>query len=220
MPGARPLPLLHLRDDLPARSADGLELVERGVHAVAREAPFANERRRLVEKRALDEVANIGEIVELGEQAAHQRRLALVEQQPDARHRLQRLPQRHEFARARRAERDAADQPLEVVNALERVAKLAALGRAERQLFDRIEPIANALERAQGTQQPCPQQPPAHRRDRPIDLMQQRAVRPPSLPVTTSRCFRVMGSMMRLSLLVRYAIARTCARSAFCVSRR
>ena len=151
-----PLALLHLRDDLPARSADGLELVERRVDAVSREAPFADEGRRLVEQRALDEVANIGEIVELGQQAAHQRRLTLVEQQPDARHGLQRLPQRHQIARPGRAERDAADQPLEVVNALERVAKLAALGGAERQLLDRIQPIADALERAQRTQQPAP----------------------------------------------------------------
>ena len=67
---------------------------------------------------------------------------------------VQRLPQRHQLARPGRAERDAADEPLEVVHALERVAELAAFGRAERQLLDRVEPVADALERAQRTQQP------------------------------------------------------------------
>ena len=84
---------------------------------------------------------------------------------------------RHQVARPGRAKRDAADQPLEVVHALERVAKLAALGRAKRQLLDGIQPVADALERAERTQQPRAQQPPAHRRDRPIDLVQQRSLR-------------------------------------------
>ena len=158
-------------------STDGFELVECGVYAISREASFADDCGRLVEERALDELANVGKLVELGEQTAHQRRLTLVEDQFDARHRLERLPQRHEVARARRSERDATNQPLEVVHALERVAKLAALGRAERQLLDGVQSVANALERAQRTQQPRAQQAPAHRGDRPIDLVQQRTLR-------------------------------------------
>ncbi len=42
----------------------------------------------------------------------------------------------------------------------------------------------------------------------------------PSLPVSTSRCFRVIGSTMRQSAEALKVTCRTCARSAFCVPRR
>ena len=96
---------------------------------------------------ALERVAEIGEIVELRDQAAHQRRLQVVEQQPDARNGGDRLAQRDEIARTGGAERGAADQPLHVVDALERVAQLGALGAAERELLDGVEPILDPLER-------------------------------------------------------------------------
>ena len=54
------------------------------------------------------QVAHVGEVVELREQAAEQRRLHVVEQQPHARDRRERLPQRHEIARTGGAERGAA----------------------------------------------------------------------------------------------------------------
>ena len=41
--GARALAVLHLGDDLPARAADRLQLVELGIDAVAREAAVARE---------------------------------------------------------------------------------------------------------------------------------------------------------------------------------
>ena len=57
----------------------------------------------------------------------------------------------------------------------QRVLHLRPLGAAEGELLDRIEPILDALERQQRLQQPGPQQPPAHRRHRAIDLVQQRS---------------------------------------------
>ena len=58
------------------------------------------------------------------------------------------------------AERGAGDQPLEILDGLDRVAELAALGRAERQLLDGVEPIADRLERQQRPQQPRARAPP------------------------------------------------------------
>ena len=89
-----------------------------GVDAVADDAAVARDQRRLVEQRAVERVADVGEIVELGDQAADERRLELVEHHAHARHRGDRLAQRHEIARPGRAERGARDQPLDVVHGL------------------------------------------------------------------------------------------------------
>ena len=110
--------------------------------------------RRLVEQRLLERLADVGEVVELRDQAAHERRLKIVEQQLHARDGSDRLAQRNEIARPGGAERGATDQPLDVVNRLERVAHLRALGRAERELLDGVEAILNALDRHERPQQP------------------------------------------------------------------
>ena len=98
-------------------------------------------------ERALDRVAHVDEIVELGEQRADERRLQVGEHGAHARNHGQRLLEADQIARPGGAERRARDQPLEILHRLDRVAELAALGRAERQLLDRVEPIANRLER-------------------------------------------------------------------------
>ena len=120
-------------------------------------------------------VAQVGEVVELGDEAPDERRLQLVEQHAHARHGRDRLPQRDEVARTGGAERGARDEALDVVHRLERVAQLRALGRAERELLDGVEPILDPLERDERPQQPRAQQPAAHRRHRAIDLVQQRS---------------------------------------------
>ena len=99
-------------------------------------------------------LAHVGQIVELGDERAHERRLELGQHRPDARNRRQRLLQADEIARPGRAERRARDQPLEILDGLERVAELAALGRAERELLDGVEPIANRFERNERPEQP------------------------------------------------------------------
>ena len=55
------------------------QLVELGVDAVAGEAAVARERRRLVDQRRSIAVAHVGQIVELGEQRADERRLQVGE---------------------------------------------------------------------------------------------------------------------------------------------
>ena len=131
-----------------------------------------------------------------------------------------RLPQRHQIARSRGPERRARDEPLDVVDRLQRLAHLRPLGAAERELLDRVEPILNPLERDQRPQQPGAQQPAAHRRHRAIDLVEQRTGASAVAASITSRFRSVVGSTTRQSAPVRKAISRTCARSAFCVSRR
>ena len=176
-PGARALALLHLGNDLPAGAADRLQLVELGIDAVAGEAAIARERARLVDQRALDLGAELRKVVELGDQAAQERRLHLREQHRQAGNRCQRQPQRDQIARTGGAERGARHQTLEIVDRLQGVAKPCALGGPERELLDRVEPIADPLQRAQRAQQPPAQQAGAHRRDGAVDLVEQRSLR-------------------------------------------
>src|SRR6185503_7682827 len=174
-PGAAPLRLLHLGDAALAGAADVPELVELGIDTVANRAAVAGERRRLVQERRFEIAAQICQIVETSSQASDERRAEPVEQQADPRNRRQRLTQRDQIAGTRGAERGAGHQPLHVVHRPERVLDFRALGGAERELFDRIEAILDALERQQRLQQPGPEQTPPHRRDRAVDLVEQRS---------------------------------------------
>ena len=176
--GPRPLRVFHRGDVLLVRAADAAQVVELGVDAVADHAAVARDRRRLVDERRVELVAEVGEIVELGDEAPDERRLQLGEEHAHARHGGNRLSQRDEVARPGDAERRARDEPLDVVNRLERLAQLGAFGRAERQLLDGVEPILNPLERDERPEQPRAQQPAAHRRHRAVDLVQQRSGAP------------------------------------------
>ena len=92
-----------------------------------------------------------------GQQRAHERRLARREHGPDAGDDGNRRFEADEIAGTGRAERRSSDEPLEILDRLDRVAELAALGRPERQILDRVEAIANAVERDERPQQPRPQ---------------------------------------------------------------
>ena len=46
---------------------------------------------------------------------------------------------------------------------------------AEREILDRVEPILDAREGDERPHQPLPQHPTAHRRDGPVDVIEQRA---------------------------------------------
>ena len=110
------------------------------------------------------------------------------------------MPQRHEIARPRGAERDAADEPLEVVDDLQHLAELAAVGGAKGELLDGVQPIADPLERAPAGAAATPRsiRPPIDVTVRSISLSSE-PCGPPSLPATTSRCLSVIGSMSRQS---------------------
>ncbi len=145
-----------------------------GVDPVANRAAVARQRRRLVDERRFELLPHVGEVVEPGSQAADERRAQLADEEPHARHRGERLAQRDQIPRAGGAERRAGDQPLHVVDGAQRVLHLRPLGAAEGELLDGVEAILDALQRQQRLEQPGAQQPPAHRRHRAIDLVQQR----------------------------------------------
>ena len=81
-----------------------------------------------------------------------------------------------EIAGAGRAERGAREQPLEVLHALDGVAKLAAIRGQKRQLLDRVQSIADRFERHQRAQQPRSHQAAADGRHRAIDFVEERSV--------------------------------------------
>ena len=172
--GALALRILE-RGDVPLGvPADGAQLVERRVDAVADASPVVGRDRRIVHERRLDGVANVGDVIELRDQTPRQRRAAIAQQATDPWNDPYGLPQRDEVPRPSGAERNARDQPFEIVHRLERVAQLRPLGAAEGHLLDCIEPVLDRLERVRRPLQPRAQQPPSHRRHRAVYLAQQR----------------------------------------------
>ena len=85
-------------------------------HAVADHAAVARHGGRFVDERLRERVAHVRQLVDLREQAADERRLQLAQQHLRAGDGGDRLTQRHEVARARRAERGPRDEPLDVVD--------------------------------------------------------------------------------------------------------
>ena len=128
------------------------------VGAVSHDTAVTRERRRIVQHRALDGVAHVGEIVELRDQRADERGLQLGEQraQPgDDRHGLL---QAEEVARAGGSERDAGDQAIEILDRFQDLAELAPVRGPKRQVFDGVEPIADRFDRHERSEQPSAEQ--------------------------------------------------------------
>ena len=174
--GSRALALFHLRDHLLARTADRPQLVELPIDAVAREAAVAREHRRVFGQRRFNRAADVREVVELGDERSHERRLQLAEHRAHPRHDAERLPEADEVAWSGGAEGGTRDEPLEVLNGFQRLAEPAAIGRTERQLLDGVEPMADRFECDEWTKQPRAQKSAADRRHRRIDLPEQRSV--------------------------------------------
>ncbi len=68
------------------RPADAPQVVELRVDAVADEAAVTRDRRRLVDERAVHLVAEVREIVELGDEAPDERRVQFGQQHAHTRH--------------------------------------------------------------------------------------------------------------------------------------
>src|SRR5207344_3413501 len=96
---------------------------------------------RLIDDAALDVVADVREIVELAHERSNQRRFAPVQYTFGTRHSGDRLFQPDEIARSGAAECGSGGQALEILHALEGLAKLAAIGAAKRELLNRVQPI-------------------------------------------------------------------------------
>ena len=131
-------------------------------------------------ERPVQRVADVWQLVEPGDETPDERRLELVEHHADPGDGGERLPERDQVPRAGRAERRACDEALDVVNRLHRVAELRPGRAAEGEVLHGVEAILDAFERDQRADQPGAEQTAAHRRDRPIDLVEQRP-RPPAV---------------------------------------
>ena len=162
-------------DDLLAGTADRLQLVELRVDAVARESAVARERRRLVDKRSLDGVADVGQIVELGHERTHERRLE--GRRGSVRTRGMTASDVFRPTRSRGPAVPSAARATSRSRSCTAFTVSRNLPRSVvevRQLFDRVEPVADGLERHQRPKQPRSQQAAAHRRDRAIEFVEQR----------------------------------------------
>ena len=172
------------------------------IDAVAREPAFARERRRIVDERRFDQLADVRQVVELRD-AASRRAAPADPRAPSAARGIdrERLLQADQVARTGGAQRGPGDQPLEILHALDGVAELAAFGRAKRELLDGVQPIAgSASERQQR-----PEQPRRAAGGCAIDVTVRSSssssdpARPPSDPSRISRCLSVVGSMSSAS---------------------
>ena len=173
------------------------QLVELRVDAVAREAAVARERRRLVDERAPIRSRTSARSSSPAARLRSSGAWNAVELGAHARHGGARLAQRDEVARPGGAERRARHQPLEVVHRLQRLAEPAALGRAERRAPRRRRAgreSARATSSGRSSQARS-SRPPIEVTVRSISCSSDPCA-PPSLPVTTSRCFSVIGSMI------------------------
>ena len=135
------------------------ELVELRVDAVAHEAAFAHQERRLVDEGGLDVGGNPQRRVEVLELPAHEGGGASVDGLGRGGQRPQRAGEGDEVARRRGAERDPADDPVQVLHALEGLAQAAALHGAEGELLHRVEAVLDRLHVDEGTEDPLAQEP-------------------------------------------------------------
>src|SRR2546425_4512882 len=131
--GPRALAFLHLGNHLTAGTADPAQLVELRVDAVTRKAAVASEGGRLVDERSVDQVPYVEQLVELGEEAAEEGRADLLEDHFHARHRSQRLFERHEVPWTGGPECRPCDQTLEGLYGLQPVAGPPAVRRSKRE---------------------------------------------------------------------------------------
>jgi hypothetical protein len=144
--GSPALAIFQPGDDLLARSTDSPKVVDFGVDAVTNQASLTNQCGRFIDDRPLDGVPDICQVIELTDEASHQRRLECVEDQPHTRHGRQRLSETHEIPRPGGSERGPRNQTLEVVDRLQHLAELAAFDRLECQFLDDVEAILDPIE--------------------------------------------------------------------------
>ena len=153
--GARALALLDGGDRRAPAAADLAQLVELGVDAVADDAALAQAgaaaRPRASRSMSVGDVERRIEVLEL----ARARAGAMALDERLARPRAARAASAAsatQVARAGGAQRDAAQDAVEVLDAAERLAQAAALDGAEGQLLDGVEPVLDRLQLDQRAQ--------------------------------------------------------------------
>ena len=162
------LALLHRRDDLLAVLAEVAKFVQLRVVTVANHSRVGGHGGRFVGDSAFEPFADVRKLVDflmkLTKQfaSARGRRRKKILQ-----HRKlhERFAQRHKLARSRQPERDAAREPLEVLDAFEFFADFAADHGLLHEVRNGAEAGLDVFSLNQWTQNPGTQQPRAHAGD-------------------------------------------------------
>src|SRR5258707_10265360 len=165
--GAFTLALFHGGDDLFAVLAEVAKFIELGVVTAADHAGIGGQGRRLVGDGAFQPIADVSEFVDflmkLTKQFAAARGLR---RKKILQHRklYQRLAQRHEFARSRKTQGDAAGEPLKVEDAFEFLADFAADNGLLNEVRNGVEPGLDSLAIDERAENPGAQEARAHAR--------------------------------------------------------
>ena len=176
---AGPVPLARLQrsDVLLAAVARGLQVVEVAVVPRFDRVSIIELRRRVLDERARQLFADIGEQIELVRARLEQGgALAAVEPADGARHIRQpqdRIAQGAHLARRRSSQGRASRQALEIAHAVERLAQPLAAAAVTDQHRDRVESCVDRRRVDERRQQPAAQQPAAHRREGAVDDSEQ-----------------------------------------------
>ena len=128
--GALALALLDLRDVVLAVAADVAEFVELGIESALDDAAIVEGDGRLGEDGALDALANVGEFVEQLAQGGKTRGREVLQRAAHAGEFGERCGEGKNVSRICRLQGDAAEQALDIENAVERAAKLLAMNEA------------------------------------------------------------------------------------------
>ncbi len=163
--GAFTLALFHGGDNLFAVLAEVAKFIELGVVTAADHSRIAGQGGWLVGDGAFEPVADVGELVDFLVEvtkkfaAASGRRRQKILQH---RKLCERLAQRHELARSRKTQRDAAGEPLEVEDALELLADFSADDGLLDEVRDGIEARLDAVAIDERPENPGTQETRAH----------------------------------------------------------
>ncbi|OPZ67840.1 MAG: hypothetical protein BWY81_01123 [Firmicutes bacterium ADurb.Bin467] len=159
---------------------DLAQLVELLGVARADDPAVAHRERRIVRDRAREQRRDVLHRIERVGRFADQHRAVGRRVALQKRNHLQRRLQRETVARVQRVVGDAAQQPLDVVDAAQRLAQRVCLERPPDELLDRVEPARNLAGVAQRTLDPAAYKPAAHRGLRAVEYSQERAALPTS----------------------------------------
>ena len=185
-PGAGPLARLDGGDAVASARGDVAELVELTRDAFVDVAAFSRERRRvgaeqageLGGERRAEVVALVSEAQEVGlagRRTADLPRVRLGERRPELRQRRQRASQHREIPRRRHAEPGAPDQPFEIGDPAQDLARPIARGVRADQPLDRVVTPPNGRQIDRREEEPAAQKAPPHRRTRLVEQFDERA---------------------------------------------
>ncbi len=177
-PGAAPLAILELEQVRIGAGRDRAQLVERRVVARSDDAAFAQQRGRRRDQGTRQKRVQLVPRHEIARRGGQQRRVEARERGLQPRQAGERLAQRREVPRPRRAQRDPRQDTLDVADAAQDfVQALVPVGAYQR--LDRVVAGAKRLAVAERPPDPAPELARSHRGGRAVDHARERRVLAP-----------------------------------------